>query len=1428
MSTSPLPFDSDALRANLASTAQEVVIPDRYLPLVDAVEGLHGVRASLIETMAEYFHTFRNADLLVEGFRTTLLRNWPYFERSEDRARLLGLLAELVVGLLEASLSDEQFSRLLRGLLTWCGEAMRGPHHREYEGTLAMVGASLTRLLPGHLTAFLERDSLLRTLVERVAERPAVAPSFLELYRHILAASYRRVAENLDVPAWALAQGEGLTAPAAVAERFGFLTARRLPAALEHLGEASAEELLSDDFPPLSDILERAIDQLFKVENLEDRFAVCLFFLKDETLGYRQKEVMADLLEVVKQLMHPQRHMDAERILSRLTVFFRDRDNEFLLMRFLCYEAIGVAIGEAGNVKAADHLVEDILYWRFQYPDIQGATDQWETVVNPYHLPKIRCWMHIIESNPALYERLAAALNVQLRLGGVHIADTDLFQRDVTRFLNADIRPIYFVAKQLLRAFPVYFSEVGAEGELRTVSTQIDEVCGRRDTLMHFLRKQVHAESSNRMVAFCRAVLRYWLTLEPEGLEPFLSANTMAAVRGERDWARRPHAALLALRPRLAALRPPKPALWRAGRRRASPDGGRGPGSPLLEPEIEEFLDGLLALSPAELEAEIDALGSEGSAGDEARGDAPACDVEGHRVALVVRTYQLVAHKYSLSAADVGAAVGRHRRLEASVRARFGRALNAWRARPTAVTRDRLLDAALAVLQELKAIILSPTASAATENIYQKRHIAAGIPSIYGNYSEPKFDALGLSFRVENLVGRLLEDLVAEGVEPYVTRYSLRRMATVVGRFERALAVDGVDSRALGANLNLLEASFKSQNFSFHQYQNVFQFLVNSVTELSTRSILSHDQVLHAVLVNDPRQCEARAMSVDAVAEMVLREVLVSALGMQALDRYVGAALRQISMLNGRLDNQALTRMMNYDPERLVSPIHRLKPGTDDQMTLGFKGLGLKQMASYGHRVPEGFILSTELFAALPAMSFGPLYHDTIERVRKAVGRLERQTRLRLGDPSRALLLSIRSGAAISMPGLMTTFVNVGLNDEMAAALADDSRLGWAAWDSYRRFLQSWAMSDGIDRDFFDAIMTEFKGRYGVEQKLDFSSEQMREIALAYKLRAGDQGVTFIDDPFEQIVSCIRKVLDSWDSVHARLYREYTDVAEEWGTAVVVQRMVFGNVSRESGSGVTFTHNPLEPYSRQVRLFGDYAVRSQGEDLVGGLVFPLPISEAQRLGSATYRGAAHSLERDYPKVYEELLAVAQDLISEREFDPQEIEFTFESSEAAGLYVLQKRAVAQERAGETAYFDTASANYGPPVAVGMGVAGSAYSGRVAVDADQIERLLAIAPAENIVLLRPDTVPEDIAMIARVSALLTARGGATSHAAVTAKRLGKTAVVDCRDLEVIERQGSARLAGTELREGDWLSIDGRTGHIYLGRIPTVAEPALAEPR
>jgi hypothetical protein len=285
MKTSQMPFDSDALRANIDKTAQQVVVPERYLPLLDAVQGFYGVRAPLAETLGEYFHSFRNNDAIIEGFQTILLRNWSYFERAENRGELFGLLTELVLKLMEGPLTVEQSSLLLRQILTWCTAALNGPHGDAYDDSIRLIGEALSRQVPERPVALLERDVLLRNLVTCAAGRPALAPVFFALYRPVLLLGYRLARERLDIIDWATAQGAELTEPAAVAERFDFLSRKRLSALIRKAGSAPDERLLAPDLPAFSDLLERLIDQVFKVENLEDRFAVCLYLLKDDTLG---------------------------------------------------------------------------------------------------------------------------------------------------------------------------------------------------------------------------------------------------------------------------------------------------------------------------------------------------------------------------------------------------------------------------------------------------------------------------------------------------------------------------------------------------------------------------------------------------------------------------------------------------------------------------------------------------------------------------------------------------------------------------------------------------------------------------------------------------------------------------------------------------------------------------------------------------------------------------------------------------------------------------------------------------------------------------------------------------------------------------------------------------------------------------------------
>ncbi|HRW79005.1 MAG TPA: PEP/pyruvate-binding domain-containing protein, partial [Candidatus Sabulitectum sp.] len=265
--------------------------------------------------------------------------------------------------------------------------------------------------------------------------------------------------------------------------------------------------------------------------------------------------------------------------------------------------------------------------------------------------------------------------------------------------------------------------------------------------------------------------------------------------------------------------------------------------------------------------------------------------------------------------------------------------------------------------------------------------------------------------------------------------------------------------------------------------------------------------------------------------------------------------------------------------------------------------------------------------------------------------------------------------------------------------------------------IQTWAMSSGVEREIFDSIMNDFKGRYGVKRKLDFTPLQMKEMALAYLAEAEKLGVEFLSDPFEQVVACVHRVMDSWNSSDAAFFRNYVGIAEQWGTAVVVQKMVFGNRGRESGSGVTFTRDPREPYSRKVRLYGDFTTCSQGEDLVGGLVFPLPISEEQRKSSPADTDASLSLETAYPDVYAALLRVAEEIAS-RDYDPQEIEFTFESASGEDLYILQKRVMASEGKSDAPCFVAGPDNPLNPVAIGIGVSGGAYSGRVAMNQEQI--------------------------------------------------------------------------------------------------------------
>jgi pyruvate,orthophosphate dikinase len=716
------------------------------------------------------------------------------------------------------------------------------------------------------------------------------------------------------------------------------------------------------------------------------------------------------------------------------------------------------------------------------------------------------------------------------------------------------------------------------------------------------------------------------------------------------------------------------------------------------------------------------------------------------------------------------------------------------------------------VLAELKAQIVSSEVTEAFENIYHKRHIAAGIPSMYGTYREPKFDAMGLLLRMMNALKPRLEACVAGFSYRYVTRESITEAYAILREMLEGLKIAGLRVQHLSTKLEILGRVIEHGGLSAGQFLNIFDFMSEALNDVvETNYIALHNRNLERLPVTHEGAAEGDDRTAGRRSERFLRSVIASTYAIQELDlflRRIGDSLRRMTQT---LSPAACGVVLGFSPNRLIRFLHDDAAEQDDQLSLGYKGSSLKRLCELGLPVPPGFVISTQLFDIQDALGYQDLARDTRERIAGAIERLERATGLERGNPERPLVLSVRSGSAFSMPGMMDTILNVGLNVPLLEAMDDGGERAWGAWDCYRRYLQNVAMSCGADRDLFDEVMIRHKEQHKVGFKLQFTAAQMREMALEYRTVGERQGVSYLDDPLEQLMQAVFLVLGSWDSQPARLYRRQLGLADGWGTAVIVQRMVFGNMNRESGSGVAFTTNPRSS-TTTIGLFGDFTRCSQGEDVVAGLVSPSPISERQRKEYSP--GVEGSLETEFPEIYAAIRRIAFELINEHGYEHQELEFTFDSGSAGGLYLLQTRPLRHSRTEELKIFAHPERLTEHLLGSGIGVSGGAMSGRAAFTEADVALLRRRHPGDRVILLRPDTVPEDIGVVLSVDGLLTARGGFTSHAAVTAKRLGKCCIVNCKALAVDAATSSARIGSTPIRAGDLISIDGYSGQVWAG--------------
>lgn len=1038
-----------------------------------------------------------------------------------------------------------------------------------------------------------------------------------------------------------------------------------------------------------------------------------------------------------------------------------------------CIQNIGNEVYDKGDSALVEWYIQNMVSLGFQYPQIAGATNEWQVKSNKAHLKNIRVWLELIEKNPKWSKTLFSALIVHLSLGGVHISDTDLFQKDVTELLNSDIKPVYYLVKQMAKLFPVYFSIIGAEGILREVSTEIDELTHRSDKLVHFLRKQCHVESSARVVDFIEEVIRFWKTKDKIPLKAYVPEEIYEHITSSG--------------PYIDDINTIFNALFEDKRIQKAPD--------------------ILSITEDALHALINNVPN-------------VSQRDRRRAYLAITYYKVLFQKYRLNVHNIKEHLNNAQRLGLPNAASLISVLDTG-------TVSQRLESILDYLKLLKDIVLSPERYEAVENIFRKRHIAVGIPSMYGNYQERKFDALALIYRLENFGNTLFEELINSFHPTFITRATLFKINKITNLFYKALQLDGISSNRLENTLDLLSVALEVRRFSFSQYKDIFKGFSEAVQDIvmtyyTNMHKTNLTNIIDTVGTENMLPKYLRTYSghntdelINQVSEQFLREIVSQSFGLQQLDNFMSNILKTIFEQEKGLDDENLSLLMSYDPKKALSYIHNPDKATFDRIHLGNKGYNLIKMSSLGLSIPPGFIVTTEVFRCLNAINrFRYTREHLNERIKEQIKSLEMLTDKIFGNPENPLLVSVRSGGALSMPGMMTSFLNVGINESVIAGLIKQTGNPWFAWDCYRRFLQYWGMSFDMERDHFDTIIASFKKKYKKFKKRNFTSEQMKEVALAYRDSIQGEGIELIDDAEAQLYTVISQVFSSWFSKKAQAYREIMGLSENWGTAVIIQAMVYGNLEAHAGSGVVFTRNPQEPGDR-VMLWGDFALTNQGDDIVSGLVKTLPISNEQK--HIDGRKSDISLEESCPEIYNELLNNAKVLIYKERWGSQEIEFTFEGENKKNLYILQARDMTVTVKENIMVFIPSKDLSSRYISSGIGVGGGALSGRVVFDLDEIKEFREKDPSAHLILVRSDTVPEDIRHISATDGLLTAHGGSTSHASIIANRLGKTCIVGCNNLVVWEHKKRCRIKKRIIKSGDFLSIDGRKGSVFLGKHP-----------
>jgi pyruvate,orthophosphate dikinase len=1386
---------SKALEINLADYHVDVAIDEKYTTLQEVMSKYYGLMEGLNTLLKELSHPYKNWRFIVTETRKYSLEYFHLIKNHPKGPLAANLFSDIFFDAVESDVEMDVKIDAIDNLQLFMHKVVK-ESDSHWAAFMPYINSAFLRIasLPDDLFALFTRSyyqikRLAEIFLVRALESDGVFHAINGLLTRYYHFTYNYWLSESDPQAWFEEEVSEFEPQNAYEEFFKNISHSQLENWKQQLDRiANAKTPKTDKvltsllklpgYNQIVEIYRRIPDDLLKGGGKNGRGRhlklIFLFHIMNVAgLSLIHEETLREINQTLGWIIENENYRDIQKLIQKTFSILKVRAGMYPATALNCVLNMGKGVYKTDDIDLINYFIDSVIDLGFAAPDIQGVDNNWQIKVNKTHILNIRTWLELIEVDPKRSTRLLSALIIHLSLYGVFIKDIDLFPRDITQFLNSGISPVFNLAKQLARLFPVYFNDIGAEGKLRDISTRIDEISQRRDILIHYLRKQSHVESSNRIIDLMEAVLYFWQTKDKNRL----IAHVPPTIYAQID-TRGPHIdGVFEIMNQLKE------------------KGIRDPNDLLAvgEKKVKKWLAAIKAVSELDLQ----------------------------RVELAVVFYKMLNQKYNFDLIELDAYLAQ---LRTGALPDLNRLEQAF-VEPDMHKRLYLL---LEYMEKLKAVILSDESFEIRQDIYKKRHITIDIPSMYGSYHEMKFDCLGLSFRIESQVNVLFEELVETIELSLITKATFHQIYSLLRLFDRALKLDGISSKEFERQLEFLAHSLEVKGFTLTQYLDIFKGFAQAVKNIVNDYFNNvHGQNLTRILPQTPLDAllpkflpseETLAhygeKQQHRVSEIFFRDRIALSLGLQQLDLFLSRILSTLFQQSYKLPKDKLQRLLLYDPQNAITPIDSSLARLTGIIYLGNKGLNMVRLKSFGYPVPPGFIITTEVFRCREIIeSYAPAEQNFREKILQNISELEKATAKIFGNMKNPLLLSVRSGSAISQPGMMDTLLDVGNNEEITEGIAEKTGNAWFAWDNYRRFLQCYGMAFGLKRDDFDAIINESKQRLGIPLKREFTGAQMREVALSYKDLIRDAGIEVVEDPHEQLHLAIKGVLASWESPRAMAYRRIIGISEDWGTAVTVQAMVYGNISQQSGTGVVFTHNPRWS-GDTLKLWGDFTVGNQGEDVVAGLVKTMPISIFQQ--EIEMRETDVTMETHFPEIYQALRVWSHDLIDARGWSPQEIEFTFEGPTSDDLYLLQTRDMAIRERKPVLTFDFEGDPQTLYLGHGVGVSGGAMSGRLVFTLEEIEEWRVMDPAANLILARNDTVPDDIQEIHAADGLLTARGGLTSHAAVIAHRLGKTCVVSCTSLDCNETEKYCEFNRIKIKSGEHISINGYEGSVYQGLI------------